>query len=105
MRKLVLGAVFTAMISLNALGSPPSLVVVQFHGRNNTITISRGPGKTETMKVPEPRLPKNQAAYSEQLLAIFTSLYTEGYEIKNSTVNNITSEGGIETVTYVFVKP
>ncbi|MDQ2771844.1 MAG: hypothetical protein M3Y54_15250 [Bacteroidota bacterium] len=104
MRKLLLSVVFTVLLSLTALGSPPSLVLVQFHGRTNTITISWGPGQTETLKVDEPRVPKNYAAYAEKLLAIFTSLYTEGYELKNSSVNDIHS-GISETVTYVFVKP
>lgn len=105
MQKLFLSAIFTTMISFAALGNPPSLVLVQFHERNNTITVSRGPNKTETMKVEEPRVPKNYAAYSEKLLAVFTSLYAEGYELKNSSVNNITGAADMETVTYVFVKP
>lgn len=105
MRTLLLSAVLTAILSYTAFATPPSLVLVQFHERNNTITISRGPGKTETIKVDEPRVPKNYAGYSEKLLALFTSLYAEGYEIKNSSVNTVTGTGGEETVTYVFVKP
>ena len=104
MRTFLLSAVFAAMVSFSAFATPPSLALVQFHARNNTITISRGPGQTETKQVEEPLVPKNYAVYSEKLLAIFTSLYAEGYELKNSTV----SSGGstnFETVTYIFVKP
>lgn len=81
MNKLLLSAIFLVTTSLMALGNPPSLALVQFHARNNTITISRGPGQTETKQVDEPVVPKNYAAYSEKLLAIFTSLYAEGYEV------------------------
>lgn len=105
MRTLLFGVLFAALCSFTAFAAPPSLVLVQCHERNNTITISRGPGKTETMKVEEPRVPKNYAAYAEKLLAIFTALYTEGYEIKSSSVNNINGSAEFETTTYVFVKP
>ena len=105
MNKLLLSAIFLVMTSLTALGNPPSMALVQFHARNNTITISRGPGQTETRQVDEPVVPKNYAAYSEKLLAIFTSLYAEGYELKNSTVSYVSGNSIYETVTYVFVKP
>ena len=104
MRTFLLSAAFTVMLSLSAFAAPPSLVLVQFHGRNNTITITRGPGKTEIIEVPEPHVVKNYAASAEKLHAVFTSLYAEGYEIKNSTVNDISGSAPFETVTYVFVK-
>jgi hypothetical protein len=105
MRTFLLSAIFAVIVSLSAFAAPPSLALVQFHKRNNTITISRGTGQTETIQVDEPVVPKNYAAYSEKLLVIFTNLYAEGYELKNSTVNNISDNSLFETVTYVFVKP
>ena len=105
MNKLLLGAFLLVMVSLTALGNPPSLVLVQFHARNNTITISRGPSQTKTVQVVEPTLPKNYAGHAEKLLDIFTGLYAEGYELKNSTVSNVSGNSVSETVTYIFVKP
>ena len=105
MRALLLSAVFTAMVSLTAFGDPPGVVLVQFHSRNNALTVTRGPGKTETLDVPEPRVPKNYGKSAEKLLAVFAGLYAEGYELKNSTVSDAGSPSAFETVTYVFVKP
>lgn len=105
MRTFLLSAVFAVMVSLSALAIPPSVVLVQMHSRTNNITITRGPRNTRTIEIADPASVKNYEANAEKLLAVFSELYADGYELKNSTVSNITPSGGAETVTYVFVKP
>ncbi|MDB5268568.1 MAG: hypothetical protein JWP58_1608 [Hymenobacter sp.] len=105
MRTFLLSAVFTAMLSLPASATPPSVVLVQMHSRNSTITITRGPRNTRTIELDAPHAVKNYDAAAEKLLAVFSELYADGYELKNSTVSDITANAASETVTYVFVKP
>ncbi|GAB3297487.1 hypothetical protein ACFQT0_02215 [Hymenobacter humi] len=103
MLKLLLSVVFTVMVSLAALGSPPSVVLVQYRGYQEDITVTRGAQQTERIKPPT-ALGKNKNAKVEQLHALFTKLYEEGYTLQNSSMfkSANTSE---ELVTYVFVKP
>jgi hypothetical protein len=105
MRTFLLGILFTVITSLAAFGTPPSVVLVQMHSRTNAITITRGPRNTRTIDIADPAAVKSYDANAEKLLAVFSELYADGYELKNSTVSNITPSGGAETVTYVFVKP
>ncbi|MBH8558578.1 hypothetical protein KB206_14590 [Microvirga sp. STS02] len=93
------------MTSITAIAGPPSVVLVQTNTRNATITISRGPGKTETIEGPAATGAKNQAGIIENLVVAFTGLYAEGYELKNSVTSHISPDMHFETVTYVFVKP
>ena len=47
---------------------------------------------------------KNRNARVEQLHALFTRLYEEGYTLQNSSVIG-SADAGEELVTYVFVNP
>ncbi|MBO2010230.1 hypothetical protein [Hymenobacter negativus] len=105
MRTFLLSAVLTVILSLPALAAPPSVVLVQIHSRNNTLTLTRGPQNTRTIALGTQEAIKNFEPNAEKLLVLFTELYTDGYELKNSTVSNISAGGFDETVTYVFVKP
>ena len=73
MRTLLLSAVFAAMVSLTAFGTPPSVVLVQFHYFEHLITVTRGAGKTESMQTLSPTS-KNHVANAEQLQALFAKL-------------------------------
>ena len=103
MRTFLLSAVFTAMVSLTALAAPPSVVLVQYHYFDRVITVTRGAGKTEAITA-LPFAAKNRAVNAEQLHALFTKLYEEGYSLQNSSTTG-TGVGTLEFVTYVFVKP
>ena len=100
MRTFLLSAVFTAMVSLTAFGTPPSVVLVRFHHLERLITVTRGAGKTETVPTLRP-LPKNYAANAEQLQILFTKLYEEGYSLQSTSASSVNVS---EVVTYVFVK-
>lgn len=102
MRKFLMSAVFT-VVSLVAFANPPSVVLVQCHWSSRVITVTRGPGKTESMPT-LPAVEKNYATNAEQLQQLFAKLYEEGYSLQNSS---ITAAGipSIETVSCVFVKP
>jgi hypothetical protein len=105
MRTFLLSAIFSVMVSLTAFGGPPSVVLVQMHGRDNIITITRGQGKTETIALAEQRVSKNVIGNAERLYAVINGLYAEGYELKNSVSADVPGGQTIQTVTYVFVKP
>ena len=105
MRTFLLSAVFTVMVPLAAIAGPPSVVIVQTNTRTPAITISRGPGKTETIEGPAATGAKNPAGIMENLVVAFAGLYAEGYELKNSVTSHISENMLFERVTYVFVKP
>jgi hypothetical protein len=103
MRTFLLSAVFAVMVSLSAFATPPSVVLVQFHGYERLITITRGAGKTESIQTLAPA-PKNYAANAEQLQALFAKLYEEGY-VMQATATSGAGNTVHEVVSYVFVKP
>ncbi|MCC3154186.1 hypothetical protein Q3A66_04760 [Hymenobacter sp. BT770] len=103
MLKLLMSVVFTVMISLTAFATPPSVVLVQFRGYQQDITVTRGAQQTERIKAPSV-LDKNKNASVEQLHALFAKLYQEGYTLQNSSVTG-SADARAELVTYVFVKP
>ncbi|MCC3154173.1 hypothetical protein Q3A66_04825 [Hymenobacter sp. BT770] len=103
MRTFLLSAVFTAMVSLTAFASPPSVVLVQFHYFEHVITVTRGAGKTENIQTLA-NSPKNYAANAEQLQTLFAKLYEEGYALQ-STATSSAGNSSTEIVSYVYVKP
>ena len=103
MLKCVLSVVFTVLVSLAALGSPPTLVLVQYRGYRSDITVTRGAQQTEIIKAPS-AMDKNKNAKVEQLHALFTKLYEEGYTLQNTSLIG-SADVREELVTYVFVKP
>lgn len=104
MRTFLLSAVFAVLFSLNAFATPPSVVLVQYHLINNLLTVTRGVGKTQTIELKDLDVRKNFASNAEQLHTLFSALYAEGYELRNSSEIGSTSNN-TQTVTYVFVKP
>ncbi|MBF9221647.1 hypothetical protein [Hymenobacter ruricola] len=103
MRGFLLSAVFAVMLSLPAFATPPSVVLVQFHYFERTITVTRGAGKTETIPTLSPAS-KNNVANAEQLQALFAKLYEEGYALQ-ATAASGAGNTSVEVVSYVFVKP
>ena len=103
MRKFLLSAVFTVMVALSAVATPPpSVVLVQFHYYERLITVTRGAGKTENLQA-LPNAPKNFVANAEQLQSLFSKLYEEGYLLQ-STATSAAGMTSLEVTTYVFVK-
>ncbi|MDB5268567.1 MAG: hypothetical protein JWP58_1607 [Hymenobacter sp.] len=102
MRTFLLSAVFTAMISLTAFATPPSVVVVR--SDEHTIVITRGAGKTEIIKA-KSVLDPNKNADLEQFQRVLAGLYEEGYTIQSATVTTAGLVGGNNTVTYILAKP
>lgn len=91
-------------VSLTALASPPSIVMVQYRSSPNgsTLTITRGVKQSKVYPAKATGDPDWDLANTEQLQGIFTGLYGEGYTIQNSTV---VPNGNTQTVTYVLAKP
>ena len=104
MRTFLLSAVFTAMVSPAAVAAPPSVVLVQYHIVSNQLTVTRGIGKTQTIELGALDARKKFQSNAEQLHALFSQLYAEGYELRNSSeLGSVVAN--TQTVTYVFVKP
>ncbi|HEX8504924.1 MAG TPA: hypothetical protein VF630_06120 [Hymenobacter sp.] len=104
MRTFWLSAVFTVLFSLTAFATPPSVVLVQYHLLNNLLTVTRGVGKTQTIELKNLDVRKNFAPNAEQLHTLFSGLYAEGYELRNSSEIGSPARN-TQIVTYVFVKP
>lgn len=103
MLKVLLSLVFVAMVSFASVAAPPSVVMVTYSINSERITLTRGPGKTETLST-KSALDKNKYANREQLHQVLTSLYEEGYTLQSSTVTGSNSVN-TEAVNYLFVKP
>lgn len=101
MARFVLTAVFVAFLSLAAFAGPPSLIIVERH--QDAIIITRGVGQTEKLEARGTLHAKNYQANAEQLHAVFSKLYAEGYTLQNSS--SISFLGPFSTTTYTFVKP
>ncbi|MDB5268564.1 MAG: hypothetical protein JWP58_1604 [Hymenobacter sp.] len=104
MRTLLLSAVFMLMMSRVAVGAPPSLVLVQYHYTTNSLTVTRGPGQTQTIELAPLDIRKRFEANAEQFYTLFAGLYGEGYTLQNSSEIGSASSNTL-TVNYVFVKP
>lgn len=104
MRKFLLSTAFTAMVSFSAVAGPPSMVLVQYHMINNLLTVTRGVGNTQTIELGALDVRKKFQANAEQFYTLFSGLYAQGYELRNSSEIGSTANN-TQTVTYVFVKP
>jgi hypothetical protein len=104
MRTFLLSAVFTAIISFAAVAAPPSVVLVQYHIVSNQLTVTRGIGKTQTIELGDLDARKKIPTNAEQFYILFSGLYAEGYELRNSSEIG-SPANNTQTVTYVFVKP
>ncbi|MFD2718986.1 hypothetical protein ACFST9_09685 [Hymenobacter monticola] len=103
MRTFLLSAVFTVVVSLTAFAAPPSVVLVEYHRFDASITVTRGAGKTETIELLKDT-PKNSQANAERFHAVLTSLYGEGFALQSTAVSESASSQ-YEKVSYIFVKP
>lgn len=104
MKAFVLSTLLLLAVSLTALASPPSIVMVQYRSSPNgsTLTLTRGVKQSKVYPAKSTGDPGWDLANMEQLQVVFTGLYGQGYTIQNSTV---VPDGNIQTVTYVFAKP
>jgi hypothetical protein len=104
MKAFVLSALLLLAVSLTALASPPSIVMVQYRSSSNgsTLTITRGVKQSKVYPAKSTGDPDWDLANTEQLQVLFTGLYGEGYTIQNSSV---VANGNTQTVTYVLAKP
>ncbi|WP_426058599.1 hypothetical protein [Hymenobacter sp. B1770] len=103
MMKLLLSIVFMVMVSVAAWAGPPSLVLVQYRAFPHHIKLTRGAGKTEVIK-PSSAAGNNKNAEFEQLHAVLTGLYREGYALQSTSVLG-SADRATEVATYVLVKP
>lgn len=104
MKAFVLGALLVLSVSLTALASPPSIVMVQYRSDPNgsKLTLTRGVKQSKAYPAKSAGDPDWDLANMEQLQVMFTGLYGEGYSLQNSTV---VADGNVHLTTYVFVKP
>ena len=102
--KFLLSIVFATMVSFTALAVPPSLVLVQYHAFNNSLTVTRGVGQTKTIELENLAVKKRFQSNAEQLYTLFSDLYAEDYTLHDTAEIGKATDGA-QTVTYVFVKP
>ena len=103
MRTFLLSVVFTVMVSWSAFAGPPSIILVDYYRSEAIITITRGIGKTETVKLLRDRI-GNRQANSEQLHTLLTNIYGEGYTLQSTAVSE-SSNSQFEKISYILVKP
>ena len=104
MKAFVVSALLVLAMSLTALASPPSIVMVQYRSEpgESKLTITRGLKQSKVYPAKAMGDTDWDLANLEQLQVLFTGLYGEGYTLQNSTV---AVEGRVHLTTYVFVKP
>lgn len=103
MRKFLLSAVFTVLFSFAAWAVPPSVVLVQYHVTLNLVTITHGVGQTQTKQLGPLDARKKFKDNAEELQTLFSALYADGYELRNSSELGSVA-AGTQTVMYVFVR-
>jgi hypothetical protein len=104
MKAFVLSTLLLLAVSLTALASPPSIVLVQYRSEpgESKLTITRGVKQSKVYAAKSMGDSDWDLANMEQLQVMFTGLYGEGYTLQNSTV---VVDGSVHLTTYVFVKP